>query len=149
HDLYYRMIDPKASTARRLIVARILLIGVAVLAAAVTTTRPGGILALVAWAFSLAAAGLSPVLVMGVWWKRTTAQGAVAGMLVGFGVTLFYLIMTRYFGMPLWFGIDYVSAGIFGIPVGFVVTYEVSLITPEPSKEMQDFVDSMRIPSGA
>lgn len=149
HDLYYRMIDPKASTARRLVVARILLIVVAVLAAAVTTTRPGGILALVAWAFSLAAAGLFPALVMGVWWKRTTTQGAIAGMLAGFGVTLFYLIMTRYFGMSLWFGINNISAGIFGIPTAFVVTYVVSMMTPAPSREMQDFVDSMRIPSGA
>ncbi len=149
HDVYYRMIDPKASTARRLVVARILLIVVAVLAAAVATTRPGGILALVAWAFSLAAAGLFPALVMGVWWKRTTKEGAIAGMIAGFGVTLFYLIMTRYGGMELWFGIANISAGIFGIPVAFLVTWIVSLMTPAPSKEMQDFVDAMRIPSGA
>lgn len=148
HDLYYRMIDPKASTARRLIVARILLVAVAVLGAAVATTRPGGILALVAWAFSLAAAGLFPALVMGVWWKRTTKEGAICGMIAGFGVTLFYLIMTRYFDMPLWFGIANISAGIFGIPTAFVVTWVVSKMTPAPSQEMQDFVDSLRIPSG-
>lgn len=149
HDVYYRMIDPHASTRRRLVVARILLIGVAVLGAVAATTKPGGILALVAWAFSLAAAGLFPALIMGVWWKRTTSAGAIAGMLAGFGVTLFYLVMTRYVGMDLWFGIKNISAGIFGIPTAFLVTYIVSLMTPDPSQEMQDFVDALRVPSGA
>jgi cation/acetate symporter len=148
HDVYYRMIDPSASTARRLVVARVLLIGVAVAGAAAATTRPGGILALVAWAFSLAAAGLFPALIMGVWWKRTTSTGAILGMLAGFGVTLFYLVMTRYFDMGEWFGIKNISAGIFGIPTAFVVTYVVSLMTPPPPKEMQDFVDAIRIPRG-
>ena len=148
HDIYYRMIDPKASTARRLVVARVLLIVVAVFGAIVAGTRPGGILALVAWAFSLAAAGLFPALVMGVWWKRTTSIGAICGMLAGFGVTLFYLVGTRYFDMPLWIGVSNISAGLFGIPVGFVVTYVVSLMTPAPSQEMQDFVDELRIPRG-
>src|SRR5690606_10202566 len=70
HDVYYRMIDPTASTRKRLLIARGLLVAVALLAAVVASSRPGGILALVAWAFSLAAAGLFPVLVLGVWWKR-------------------------------------------------------------------------------
>ena len=148
HDIYYRMIDPQASTRRRLVVARILLIIVAVFAAIVAGTRPAGILAMVAWAFSLAAAGLFPALIMGVWWKRTTKEGAILGMLAGGGVTLFYLVMTRYFDMELWFGINNISAGIFGIPVAFIVTYVVSLMTPEPSKEMQDFIDELRRPHG-
>lgn len=148
HDIYYRMIDPQASTAKRLVVARILLVVVAILAAAVASTRPGGILALVAWAFSLAAAGLFPVLVLGVWWKRCTKEGAIAGMLVGFGFTLFYLVGTKYFGMPLWFGVSNISAGLFGIPTGFLATIIVSMMTPPPSREMQDFIDSIRIPRG-
>jgi len=148
HDIYYRMVDPKASTQRRLIVARVLLVAVAILAAAVASTRPGGILALVAWAFSLAAAGLFPALVLGVWWSRTTSAGAVAGMICGFGVTLFYLAATKYFGMPVWFGTSNISAGIFGIPVGFIVTIVVSLMTPAPSAQMQAFVRSLRIPRG-
>ena len=148
HDVYYRMVDPTATTHKRLVVARVLLVAVAVLGALVATTRPGGILALVAWAFSLAAAGLFPALVMGVWWKRTTKEGAIAGMLAGFGVTLFYLIMTRYGGMGEWFGVKNISAGLFGIPTAFLVTYVVSLMTPAPSKEMQDFIDAIRIPKG-
>lgn len=148
HDIYYRMIDPQANAKRRLVVARILLIGVAVIAAYVASTRPAGILAMVAWAFSIAASGLFPALVMGVWWKRTTTAGAIAGMIAGYGVCLFYLIGTQYMGMPLWFGVRNISCGLFGIPAAFIVTYVVSLMTPAPSKSMQDFIDSIRTPRG-
>jgi cation/acetate symporter len=148
HDIYYKLIDPKASTARRLIVARVLLIGVAIVAAAVAGTRPSGIIQMVAWAFSLAAAGLFAPLVLGIWWKRTTSVGAIVGMMSGFGVCLFYLVGTRYFDMPLWFGIRNISSALFGLPVAFIVTYVVSLMTAPPSKEMQEFVDSIRTPKG-
>jgi cation/acetate symporter len=102
HDVYYRMLDPNAPTHRRLIVARILLVVVAIGAAWLASTKPGDILSMVAWAFSLAAAGNFPVLVLGIWWKRCTSAGAVTGMIAGFGLTLFYLVMTRYGGMAEW-----------------------------------------------
>jgi cation/acetate symporter len=148
HDIYYKMIDPRASTMRRLLVARVLLVGVAIIAAAVAGTRPSGIIQMVAWAFSLAAGGLFVPLVMGIWWKRTTAAGAIAGMICGFGITLFYLVATRYFDMPLWFGIRNISSALFGLPVAFLVTWLVSLMTSAPSREMQEFVDSIRVPKG-
>ena len=148
HDIYYRMVDPKASAQRRLIVARVLLVFVALVAAFVAGTKPATILAMVAWAFSIAASGLFPALVMGIWWKRTTSAGAVAGMIAGFGVCLFYLIGTQYYGMPLWFGVRNISCGLFGIPAAFLVTWIVSKMTPAPSQEMQDFIDSIRIPRG-
>ncbi len=148
HDVYYRMIDPNADAKRRLIVARVLLVCVAVVAAYVASTKPAGILSMVAWAFSLAASGLFPALVMGIWWKRTTDIGAVAGIAAGWGICLFYLIGTQYFGMPLWFGVKNISCGLFGIPVAFLVTYVVSLMTKEPSREMQEFIDSIRVPRG-
>jgi cation/acetate symporter len=148
HDVYYKMIDPKASTMRRLTVARVILVVVAIIAAAVAGTRPAGIIQMVAWAFSLAAAGLFVPLVLGIWWKRTTAAGAIAGMIAGFGLCLFYLVGTRYFDMPLWFGIRNISSALFGLPVAFIVTIVVSLMTRAPSKEMQDFVDSIRTPKG-
>jgi cation/acetate symporter len=85
---------------------------------------------------------------MGIWWKRTTSAGAILGMLAGFGVCLFYLIGTHYFAMPLWFGIRNISSAIFGLPVAFLVTWLVSLVTAPPSREMQDFVDSIRVPKG-
>jgi len=149
HDIYYKMIDPKASTAKRLIVARVLLVAVAIVGAAVASTRPSGIIQMVAWAFSLAAAGLFAPLVLGIWWKRTTKMGAVLGMIAGFSICLYYLIMTQYFAMPLWFGIRNISCALFGLPVAFLVTWAVSLVTTPPSKEMQDFVDSIRTPTGA
>jgi cation/acetate symporter len=148
HDIYYKMVDPQADAKRRLIVARVLLIVVAVFAAWLASTKPSDILSMVAWAFSLAASGLFPALVLGVWWKRANTAGAVAGMIAGFGVCLYYLIGTRYFGMPEWFGVKNISAGLFGIPVAFVVTWVVSLLTQAPSKEMMDFVDRIRVPRG-
>jgi cation/acetate symporter len=97
HDVYYKMISPNASTKTRLIVARILLLLVAVVAAYTASTKPADILSMVAWAFSLAAAGIFPALALGVWWKRANTPGAVLGMILGFGVCLYYLVGTRYF----------------------------------------------------
>jgi cation/acetate symporter len=84
-------------TAKRLIVARVLLLFVAIAAAATASTRPGDILAMVGWAFSLAMAGNFPALVMGIWWKRTTTTAAVWGIIAGFSLCVFYLVCTRYF----------------------------------------------------
>ena len=148
HDVYYRMIDPKADTKKRLIASRVLLIGVAIVAAYVASTKPSTILAMVAWAFSIAASGLFPALVMGIWWKRTSNAGAIAGMVIGFAVCLYYLISTQFYGAGLWFGIKNISCGLFGIPAAFLTTIVVSLVTPAPSKEMQDFIDSIRVPKG-
>jgi cation/acetate symporter len=198
HDIYSRMIDKNAPVARKLIVARVLLIIVAILAAYVASFRPADIVAMVAWAFSLAAAGLFPALVLGIWWKRATNMGAIAGMIAGFGVTLYYLVGSRYYAPSFyetwsalsgasqaavaryaelkaawmaaaegpaklaafrafdthaqlvanWWGIRNISAAMFGLPVGFAVMIIVSLMTPAPSKEMQDFVDEVRRPKG-
>jgi cation/acetate symporter len=97
HDIYYKMIDPNAPTVKRLLVARMLLLVVAVAAAATAATRPADILAMVGWAFSLAMAGNFPALVMGIWWKRATTAGAIAGIIGGFGIAIFYLVVSRYF----------------------------------------------------
>ncbi len=97
HDIYYKMLDPNAPTIRRLTVARVLLLIVAVCAAYTASTRPSDILAMVGWAFSLAMAGNFPALVMGIWWKRSTTMGAICGIIAGFGLCLFYLVVTRYF----------------------------------------------------
>jgi cation/acetate symporter len=97
HDIYYKMLDRNAPTARRLIVSRILLLLVAIAAAYTASTKPSDILAMVSWAFSLAAAGIFPALVMGIWWKRSNSWGCAAGMIVGFGLCLTYLVVSRYF----------------------------------------------------
>jgi cation/acetate symporter len=156
HDVYYKMIDPKADTKTRLMIAKILLVVVAIAAAFLARTKPSDILSMVAWAFSIAAAGLFAPLVMGVWWKRTTNVAAVLGILAGFGITMVYLIGSVY-GFDFdrstanqirWFGVAPISAGVFGVPVAFLVIYVVSLFTKPPSEEMQDFVDKLRYPKG-
>jgi len=114
HDIYYKMIDPNAATIKRLTVARVLLVGVAIAAAATAATKPADILAMVGWAFSLAMAGNFPPLVLGIWWKRCTTPGAIAGMIAGFGLCLFYLVTTRYFPQA---GVDYFGMSAMTNPV--------------------------------
>ena len=98
HDIYYKMLDPNAPTVRRLTVARVLLLFVAVASAALAASKPASdILAMVGWAFSLAMAGNFPALVLGIWWKRTTTAAAICGMIAGWGICLFYLVTSRYF----------------------------------------------------
>ena len=109
------------------------------------TARLAIIVEMVAWAFSLGAASFFPALVMGIWWKRANKQGAIAGMLVGLGVTLFYMVGSRFFGLS-WFNTNTVASGVFGIPLGFLTIYVVSLLTPPPSQETQDLVLSVRYP---
>ena len=146
HDVYYQMVNRQASANRRLAVSKGLLLLVALVAAYVASLKPATILSMVAWAFSIAAACFFPALVLGIFWKRTTKQGAIAGMLVGLGLTLFYLVGVKFLGMPKWFGISDVSAGIFGIPAGFITTLVVSLLTPAPDQATQDLVESVRYP---
>ena len=148
HDVYYRMVNPKADAETRLIVARILLVVIAFGAAMLARTKPADILSMVAWAFSIAASGLFPALVLGVWWKRANTAGAISGMLVGFGVCMVYLVGTRYGGMDLIFGVGNISAGLFGIPAAFITMIVVSLATKAPSADMQRFIDELRVPRG-
>src|SRR5215216_1095820 len=119
HDIYYKMLDPNAATIRRLTVARVLLFFVAVAAASLAATKPGDILAMVGWAFSLAMAGNFPALVMGIWWKRATTAGAICGMIAGFGLCLFYLVVSRYYpGIGVkYFGMTSLLNPITGKPV--------------------------------
>jgi cation/acetate symporter len=150
HDLYYKMIDPNASTIRRLAVSKGLLLVVALLAAYVTSLKPGDILFLVGAAFSLAASGFFPALVMGVFWKRANWLGCVLGMSMGLGICAYYMYMTYpFFGVnaPKWWDINPISAGTFGIPAGFLGMIIGSLISKAPSQEIQDLVDHVRYPS--
>jgi cation/acetate symporter len=150
HDLYYKMIDPNAPTVRRLAVSKGLLLVVAVLAAYVTSLKPGDILFLVGAAFSLAASGFFPALVCGVFWKRANKLGAILGMTIGLGTCAYYMYMTYPFfkvNAPLWWDIAPISAGIFGIPAGFIGVIVGSLISPAPSKDIQELVDHVRYPN--
>jgi cation/acetate symporter len=157
HDLYYKMINPQASTKTRVSVAKGLLLVVAVLAASVAAQKPADILFLVSAAFSLAAAGFFPALVLGVFWKRANKWGATLGMIAGVSVTFYYMCITQpwlrsVFGVKgtiaenMWWDINPISAGIFGVPLGFLVIIVVSLLTPAPDRETQDLVDHVRYP---
>jgi cation/acetate symporter len=102
HDMYYKMINPNARTETRLIVSRVLLFFVAVFAAWVATTKPADILSMVAWAFSIAAAGIFPALVLGVWWKRANTAGCLVGMALGYLGCVYYLVGTRYYAVDFY-----------------------------------------------
>lgn len=151
HDVYYKMIDPHAPTTRRLAIAKTLLLIVAVIAAYVTSLKPGNILFLVGAAFSLAASAFFPSLVCGVFWKRANKLGAILGMSAGLGICILYMVRTYpFFGgvsANEWFGIGAISAGIFGIPAGFIGVIIGTLISAPPSKEVQELVDHVRYPN--
>jgi cation/acetate symporter len=155
HDLYYKMIDPNAPTSRRVAISKALLLVVALCAAYVAAQKPADILFLVSAAFSFAAAAFFPALTLGVFWKRANKWGASLGMVCGLGITFYYMITTQpwlrgLFGITspieLWYGILPISAGVFGVPLGFAVIIIVSLITPAPAKETQDLVEHVRYP---
>ena len=150
HDVYYKMIDPNAPTVRRLAVSKGLLLVVAVIAAYVTSLKPGDILFLVGAAFSLAASGFFPALVAGVFWRRANKLGAIIGMLGGLGICMYYMYITYpFFGVnaPKWWDINPIAAGIFGIPAGIIGVIIGSLISPAPNKEVQELVDHVRYPN--
>ena len=153
HDLYYKLIDPTASTARRVTISKMLLLVVALAAAYVAAQKPADILFLVSAAFSLAASAFFPVLTLGIFWKRANSIGAILGMLSGLGITIFYMATThpwlrQAFGMQgeaqLWWGIQSISAGVFGVPVGFAVLVIASLLTPAPPLAVQRMVQRLR-----
>ena len=106
--------------------------------------KPADILFLVSAAFSFAAAAFFPALVLGIFWKRANKWGASLGMMAGLGITFYYMVTTQPWlrgvfgvtsaGATLWFGIPPISAGVFGVPLGFAVIIIVSLLTPAPSR---------------
>jgi cation/acetate symporter len=157
HDLYYKMIDPNASTGRRVAISKALLLVVALAAAAVAAQKPADILFLVSAAFSFAAAAFFPALVLGIFWKRANKWGASLGMITGLGTTFYYMVTTQpwmrgIFGVTspiadnIWWGIQPISAGLFGVPIGFAVIIIVSLLTPPPRKDTQELVEHVRYP---
>lgn len=147
HDLYYKIIDPKAETKTRLIVARILLVVIGAAAALIASLQLTGILGAVAWAFCFACSGLFFPLVLGIWWKRANREGAIAGMVCGFAAGTAYLVYVYNGGAP-WLEIDHLRFGIIGMPVSLIAMVVVSLMTPEPDAETQAMVDETRVPSG-
>ncbi len=156
HDVYYKIIRPDASTQWRLVISKSLLLVVAVLAAMLAAQKPSTILHMVAWAFSIAGSAFFPALVLGIFWKRANKEGAIAGMVSGLLVTLYYMVRVEFdsipwlglhgIGMEPWLDVQSISAGVWGVPIGFVVMVAVSLCFPPPPGAIQDFVERVRYP---
>jgi len=151
HDIYYKMIAPDASAQRRLVMTKGLLLIVALLAAWVSSLKPDSILFMVGLAFSIAASAFFPALVLGIFWKRANASGAITGMVGGLVLTLYYAAITHpFFGGSIanaWFGIQPIASGIFGIPLGFALIFVVSLLGSPPSLSVQELVENVRYPN--
>jgi cation/acetate symporter len=155
HDVYFKVVDASASNSRRVTTSKMLLLVVALSAAAVAAQKPADIVFLVSAAFSIAGSALFSALVLGVFWKRANAAGAVAGMVAGLSVTLYYMVRNEAWmrdifhvvvPVDLWLGIQPISAGVFGVAASFVVTVAVSLLTPGRSAASEAFLERIRSP---
>jgi cation/acetate symporter len=137
-DVYAQEIGHHVTPEQRVILSKFALLAVALVAAMVASLKPAEILPLVSASFSLAASAFVPAMVLGIFWKGATRSGAVAGMLAGLGVTVYYMLanaapvrnILKLAPEPqLWLGIVPVSAGVFGVALGFAVAFVVSLLT--------------------
>ena len=137
HDVFFHGRGNYVGEVKRVMLSKFALLVVALVAAYAAAQRPADILFLVSASFSLAGAAFVPAMVLGIFWKRTNRKGAVAGMLAGLGLTIYYMIVNSaqvrlYLGLKgsgLWFDIQSVSAGVFGFAAGILVTIMVSLFT--------------------
>lgn len=157
HDLYYRIINPNASEGNRLMVGRVMILFAIVLAGYFGINPPGFVGQVVAMAFGLAAASNFPAILLGIFDKRTNAAGATSGLLVGLTFTLVMIgcmKSVQIFGTPepiivSFYGISAEGIGAIGMVLNVVVTYVVSRITAAPPQEIQDLVESVRVPRGS
>lgn len=150
HDLYYRLINPQATEARRLLVGRTV-IGLAVVVAGLFGIFPPGFVSqVVAFAFGLAASSFFPAIVLGIFSKRVGTVPAVCGMVVGIGFTASYIIGSVYFGMPHWcFGINPQGIGAVGMALNLGITLAFTPVCKAPSGAIQRMVESIREPEDA
>jgi len=148
HDVYYRIIDPDASEQKRLFVGR-LMVGLSIVLAGYFGVNPPGFVGqVVAFAFGLAASSFFPVIVLGIFDKRTNSTGAIAGMLTGLIFTIIYIVGVKFFGMPTWFfGVSPEGIGTLGMVINFIVTWVVSRLTAPPPAHIQALVEELRSPS--
>ena len=158
HDIYFRVINPRASAAGRVIASKVLVMVIAFLAALIAALKITDILQFVSAAFSLAAAAFFPALVLGIFWRRANRPGAVAGMLTGLAVCGWYMTtnlpllrtllgVTRPLADCQWWGVEPIAAGVFAVPAGLLVMALVSWFTAPPSEEQLALIDRMRYPA--
>jgi cation/acetate symporter len=157
HDVYAHLINPGASDRRKLFVGRVAIGGAVVIAGFFGIYPPGFVAEVVAFAFGLAAASFFPVLLLGVFWKRTTREGAIAGMVTGLGFTALMILLMRTpqilqfldIDEPIltdFLGVNAQGIGTVGMLLNFAVTFVVSLITPPPPAAVQEMVEAIRYP---
>ena len=146
HDVYYRIINPKASPATRMALGKGLVVVAAALSALAAMPRLALIAQMVAWAFSLAASSFFPIILLGIFWKRANGPGAIAGIIGGMAVCIFYMYNNYLDPSFNVLGITHLGSGVFGLIANFALTYVVSKLTAEPSKEIQELVDHLRHP---
>ena len=148
NDLYYKRVNPRATEARQLLVGRIAMAAAIFVAGYLGINPPGFVAQVVALAFGLAAASFFPILVLGIFWKKTTAMGATAGLVAGLTTTMAYMLWTIdiYGDGDGIFGIQETGFGTVGMLINFAVTIVVSLFTPKPSAAMQELVEEVRYP---
>jgi cation/acetate symporter len=131
-------------------ISKLLLLVAAMIAAYAASLKPGDILSVVGAAFSLAASSLFPALVLGVFWKRANQPGAVAGIVTGFAVCVYYMMHTNpQLGGAVahqWFHIAPISAGVFGVPAGLLALVVVSLLTDPPDARSMGMLEHIREP---
>lgn len=158
HDLIKKQIKPTISDKGELLAARISILVAIIVAGLFGIYPPGFVAAVVALAFGLAAASFFPAIILGIFDKRMNKEGAIAGMVVGILLMLFYMIRfkTGLIGImdPLpasewWFNTSPEGFGTVAMIVNFVVSFVVSRLTAAPPKEVKEIVENIRIPSGA
>jgi cation/acetate symporter len=149
HDLYARLINPGASEKKRLLVGRVMVFVAVLVAGFFGIFPPAFVAQVVAYAFGLAAASFFPVILLGIFDRRTNREGAISGMAAGLAFTLIYITANKYFGMPAWFGISAEGIGTIGMFLNLMVTYGVSRVTAPPPREIQEMVEAVRVPRGA
>jgi len=153
HDIIKKIINPNISDNGELIAARLSAVVAVIIAGWFGINPPDFVAATVALAFGLAAASFFPAIVLGIFYKRMNKEGAIAGMLVGILLMLFYMMKFKFdwFGGGTkddwWFGISPEGFGTVAMFVNFFVSLTISSFTPEPPKEVQEIVDNIRIPS--
>ncbi len=148
NDVYYKRINPEATEARQLLVGRIAMGAAIIVAGYLGINPPGFVAQVVALAFGLACASFFPILVLGIFWKKTTAMGATAGILAGLITTSAYMLWTIdiYGNSEGILGIPETGFGTIGMLINFAVTMLVSTFTPKPSPAMQELVEEIRYP---
>ena len=161
HDLIKGVINPNISEKKELLASRISMAAAIAVAGYLGLNPPGFAAGTVALAFGLAASSIFPVLMMGIFSKNINKEGAIAGMIAGISVTLFYVFQHKgilfiadwkylqNLGSNWFCGIEPNAFGAVGALFNFIVAFAVSKVTAETPQEVKDLVEHVRIPSGA